>query len=77
MNAHTKIPPAVSVPDTEVVLAALRTTSQRLKLIDSEIIELGIALKRGLISPQQAIDWSEEIAPGCLHVVAHTLGKKI
>jgi hypothetical protein len=72
MNAHTKIPPALTLPDTEFVLASLRTASQRLKLIDHEVIQIGVALKRGLISPRRAIDWCNEVAPGCLDAVLQT-----
>jgi hypothetical protein len=72
MNMHVPLS-TVSVPDTEFVLAALRCTSQRLKLIDHQVIQIGVALKRGLISPQRAIDWCEEVAPGCLDVVSQTM----
>jgi hypothetical protein len=47
-------PSAVSVSDTEFVLAALRCASQRLKLIDHQVIQIG------------AIDWCEQVAPGWL-----------
>jgi hypothetical protein len=72
MNAHV---PAfkISAPDSEYLLAALRCTSQRLKLIDHEVIQIGVALKGGLISPQHAIAWCEQVAPGCLDVVSQTL----
>jgi len=72
MNAHVP-PPAVSVPDTEFVLAALRCTSQRLKLIDHQVIQIGLALKRGLISAERAIDLCEEVAPGCLDLMFQTM----
>ncbi|HEY7844402.1 MAG TPA: hypothetical protein VID30_12080 [Bradyrhizobium sp.] len=72
MNAHIK-PAQTAQPDTEFVLAALRCTSQRLKLIDHQVIQIGVALKRGLISAQRAIDWCEEVAPGCLDVVSQSM----
>jgi hypothetical protein len=75
VNKHVAPPPSVSVPDTEFVLASLRTASQRLKLIDHEVIQIGVALKRGLITPRHAMDWCEQIAPGCLDVVSQTLEK--
>jgi hypothetical protein len=53
-------------PDAEYVLAALRTVSSRLKQIDNEIIQTGIALKKGLITPARAISLCERSAPGCL-----------
>jgi hypothetical protein len=72
MNAHAPLP-AVSAPDIEFVLAALRCTSQRLKLIDQQVIQIGLALKNGQISTQRAIDLCDEIAPGCLGVVSITM----
>jgi hypothetical protein len=53
MNAHVS-PPAIKT-DTEYLLVALRCTSRRLKLIDEEIILIGLALQKGLITPQEAI----------------------
>jgi hypothetical protein len=74
MNAHARPPfSAVSVADAELVLAALRCTSQRLKLIDNQVIQIGIALKRGLISAERAIDLCEEVAPGCLDLMFETM----
>ena len=71
---NMRAPPSeVSVSDTEYTLAALRCASQRLKLIDHQVIQIGVALKRGLISAQRAIDWCEEVAPGCLDVVSQTM----
>jgi hypothetical protein len=74
MNAHV---PAVSVPDIEFVLVALRCTSQRLKLIDQQVIQIGVALKSGRISTERAIDLCDEIAPGCLGVVSITMGEPL
>jgi hypothetical protein len=70
MNAHV----APSILDSEVLLAALRCTSRRLKLIDEEVTLIGMSLKKGLISPAEAIEQTEEIAPGCLGVVAASMG---
>ena len=50
----------------EFVLAALRSVSLRIRLIDNEIAAAGIALKGGLISPETALEWVEEVAPGCI-----------
>ena len=60
--------------DPEYVLAALRTTSRRLKLIDEEVILIGLALQKGLITPEEAIARTEEIAPGCLNAIAASMG---
>ena len=46
--------------DTECTLASLRTVSARLKLIDLRIAEIGLALKRGTITPGRAIALCEE-----------------
>jgi hypothetical protein len=72
MNAHFK-PPALKL-DTEYLLAALRCTSRRLKMIDEEVILIGLALQKGLITPQEAITRTEEMAPGCLDAVATSMG---
>jgi hypothetical protein len=72
MNAHVN--PAATKTDTEYLLAALRCASRRLKLIDEEIILIGLALQKRLITPQEAIARTEEIAPGCLDVVATSMG---
>jgi hypothetical protein len=72
MNPHVK-PPALKL-DSEYLLAALRCTSRRLKLIDEEVILIGMALKKELITPEAAIEQTEEIAPGCLSVVAASMG---
>jgi hypothetical protein len=72
MNAHVK-PPVLKL-DSEYLLAALRCTSRRLKLIDEEVILIGMALKKGLITPEDAVARTEEVAPGCLDVVAASMG---
>jgi hypothetical protein len=50
----------------EFVLATLRSVSLRIRLIDNEIAAAGTALKGGFISPEMALDWVEEVAPGCI-----------
>jgi hypothetical protein len=55
------------------VLAALRSVSLRVRLINSEIEEVGTALKGGQITPQMALEWAEECAPGCLGYIPETL----
>jgi hypothetical protein len=71
VNADCK-PPSLD-PDTEFLLAALRCASRRLKLIDEEVILIGLALQKGLISPQEAVARTEDIAPGCLDAVATSM----
>jgi hypothetical protein len=50
----------------EFVLATLRGASLRVRLIDNEIAAAGTALKAGLISPETALEWVNEVAPGCV-----------
>ena len=50
----------------EFVLAALRCTILRVKLIESELAAAGTALKGGWITPEAALEWAEEVAPGCV-----------
>jgi hypothetical protein len=56
--------------DPEFALATLRTVVARLKLIEAEVTEIGMALKQGTISARTAINLTEEIAPGCFGAVA-------
>jgi hypothetical protein len=60
--------------DSEFALATLRTVVARLKLIESEVTAIGMALKQGTISARTAINLTEEIAPGCFGAVASTIG---
>ena len=70
MNAHIK--PATSLdPDSrrDFVLAALRSTSMRVTLIDNELAMIGTALKGGFISPETALEWADDVAPGCVSFI--------
>jgi hypothetical protein len=60
--------------DPEFALATLRTVVARLKLIEAEVTEIGLALKQGTISARTAINLTEEVAPGCFGAVASTIG---
>jgi hypothetical protein len=57
-------------PSTEYTLALIRVVSCRLKHIDEEVVATGVALSRGLIDAKKARQMVEEIAPGCIDVVA-------
>ena len=74
MNAHVK--PAL-VPDLasrrDFVLAALRCTCLRVKLIDNELVSIGVALKGGFISPETALEWAEYVAPGCVSFIPESI----
>jgi hypothetical protein len=50
----------------EFVLAALRSTCLRVRLIEKELEQIGTALKEELISPNMALEWAEVVAPGCV-----------
>ncbi len=54
----------------DYVLAVLRATCVRVRLIESELHTIGIALRGNLISPEMALECADEIAPGCAMVVA-------
>jgi hypothetical protein len=72
MNAPT---PKITI-DPDFALATLRTIIARLRLIESEATEIGLALKRGLISAETAITQIEEIAPGCFGAAASSVLEK-
>jgi hypothetical protein len=48
------------------VVASLRSASLRVRLIANEIDTAGVALKGGLITPEAALEWVNEVAPGCV-----------
>jgi hypothetical protein len=52
------------------VLSILRVVSARLKLIDSEVQSIGVALSRGLITPGHALLRIEQVAPSCYDTAA-------
>jgi hypothetical protein len=78
MNAHVPTPEGKPLhgkkqsPDDckPYVLSILRIVCQRLKLIEAEVSNVGVALDRGLMSASQALLRVEQIAPGCYDQVA-------
>ncbi|WP_338690426.1 hypothetical protein V5279_28975 [Bradyrhizobium sp. 26S5] len=56
----------------QFVLAALRCTALRVQLIREEINVIGVALAGEMITPEAAIEWCDDVAPGCLEVVINT-----
>lgn len=56
----------------DYVLAVLRATCVRVRLIETELHTIGVALKGNLISPEMALECANEIAPGCAAIVAET-----
>jgi hypothetical protein len=61
----------------EFVLGAIKSTVYRLDEVKQEVINAGLALKAGTITPQEAIDWVEWAAPGCLGYVPPATGLKV
>lgn len=45
----------------EFMLAALRVASAKVKLMDLELTQVGIALKAKLIGPEMAVRWLHEL----------------
>ena len=54
MNAHIKPPQKAAPKETEWVLARARCMSAGLRLVQFQIDEIGISLKNGWITPEQA-----------------------
>jgi hypothetical protein len=70
MNAHTPNPEISS----DFALAVLRTAVSRVKLIENELVAVGLALKQGTISVRDAVRMVNEVAPGLFGVVAGSVG---
>lgn len=49
------------MPDNEFLLAALRTATLRARLAANELDTVGLALKQGLVSYNDAVAWLDEI----------------
>jgi hypothetical protein len=63
MNVHN---PLLGKAQVDLTLGSIRSAVNRIDEIRQELINAGLALKAGYISPQQAIDWAETFAPGCV-----------
>jgi hypothetical protein len=50
----------------EFVAGSAKSAIYRIDEIRQEVINAVQAMKAGFITPQQAIDWIESVAPGCL-----------
>jgi hypothetical protein len=55
--------------ESEFALGLIKSAVLRLDEIRQELINAGVALKANYITPQMAIDWAEEFAPGCIGYV--------
>ncbi len=73
MNAPVKNLVTDAESRRDFVLAALRTTCIRVKLIDNELAMIGTALKGGFISPETALEWAEDVAPGCVSFIPEAI----
>jgi len=58
----------------DIALGAIRSAIHRLDEIRQEAVNAGAALKARFISPQAALDWCEEYAPGCLGYIPPASG---
>ena len=74
MNVHIGSSDLARIRDQasqrEFVLSALRCTCLRFRLIQKELEQIGVSLKEEIISPDVALEWAEEVAPGCVGVVS-------
>jgi hypothetical protein len=76
-NTHDSVKPkpdAKPDPNREFVLGAIKSVIFRLDEVKQDLINAGTALKNGMIEPQMALDWVEEVAPGCLGYVPPATG---
>ena len=61
-------------PKAEFVLGVIKSAILRIDEIRQELVNDGIALKAGYLTPQQALDWAEEVAPGCVGYIPPLTG---
>lgn len=45
------------IPNTEFLLAAMRCARLRLQLLQNELDQIGIAMKTGMVSEENALQW--------------------
>jgi hypothetical protein len=81
MNAASKPPkPADARPTdlkTEFVLGSIKRAIHRVEEIRQEQMNAGTALKAGYLTPQDALDWAEEVAPSCVGFVPALSGLSV
>jgi hypothetical protein len=61
----------------DLTLGAIRCAVNRIDEIRQELVNAGLSLKAGYLTPQQALDWAEEFAPGCVGYVPPLSGLRI
>jgi hypothetical protein len=59
--------------ERDFMLRNLRIAVLRTRLIAEDLTLIGTLLRDGHITPEDAVSWADEIAPGCLVVVATSL----
>jgi hypothetical protein len=77
VQQQVKQPEPKPDPNREFVLGTIKGAICRLDEIRQEMINAGTALRAGLISPQMAIDWCEEVCPGGLSFIPPSTGLAI
>jgi hypothetical protein len=61
-------------PKIELVAGCAKSLIYRIDEVRQEIINAVQAMKAGYLTPQQAIDWIEEVAPGWLGYIPPLTG---
>ena len=51
-------------PDTDYLLAAIRSGGLRVSLLSNQLDTIGVGLKRGMITPAVALEWMTRLTPG-------------
>jgi hypothetical protein len=51
----------IELPDTDYLLAAIRSGGLRVRLLSNQLDAIGISLKRGMITPAAALEWINQI----------------
>jgi hypothetical protein len=62
-----------SLTQADFVLAVIPCAHSRVRLIENELALIGTALKGRWITPETAVEWCDEVAPGCLSAVSDSM----
>lgn len=75
LSAEARSVPSKPIePQAEFVLGALKSAILRVDEVRQELVNAGLALKAGFVTPQQALDWAEEAAPECVGYIPPLTG---
>jgi len=69
-NTSRKLQP---LSNQDFMIRNLRCAVLRTRLIAEDLTLIGSLLRDGHITPEDARDWADEIAPGCLVTVAESI----